>query len=148
MNREFVLGADAGWAALVGACTGVYNWFMSNVPLNGGNAMKPENFILPESVMGWRQVGLLLRALGSFSVWPFHGALLALLAMFCLYPPHFPEMDARAGGASAAYPNQSSIGGDAEFRMVPGVNHETKARRQKPASACLVHSISHGIWLR
>ncbi len=100
--------ADAGQAALAGVFTDAYNRFMAKVPLNGGNAMKPECFLLPEPVLGWRQAGLVLRALGSFSVWPFHGALLALLnAFFILGPQPQPQSDPRAGVGMSGFPVSS-----------------------------------------
>ncbi len=75
--------AEAGQVALARFFTEAYNRFMAKVPLNGGNLPKAEEWlVLPAPVLGWRQAGLVLRALGSFSVWPFYAALLALLVTF------------------------------------------------------------------
>lgn len=75
--------ADACQAVMARICTDAYNGFMRKLPLNGGNAMKAEEcFVLPAPHLGWRQAGRVLGALGSFSVFPFYGALLALSMAF------------------------------------------------------------------
>ena len=75
--------ADACQAVMARICTDAYNAFMRKLPLNGGNAMKAEEcFVLPAPDLGWRQAGRVLGALGSFSVFPFYGALLALIMAF------------------------------------------------------------------
>ncbi len=74
--------ADAGQVAMARVFTDSYNRFMQKLPLNGGNAMKAEEFVLPAPELGWRDAGKVLGALGSFSVWPFYAALLALLVAF------------------------------------------------------------------
>ncbi len=75
--------ADAGQVALARSFTGAYNRFMAKVPLNGGNAPKAEEWlVLPAPTLGLRDAGQVLGALGSFSVWPFYGALLALVVAF------------------------------------------------------------------
>jgi hypothetical protein len=75
--------ADACQGVMVRICTDAYNGFMRKLPLNGGNAMKAqESFVLPATEPGWRQAGQVLGALGSLSVLPFYGALLALVIAF------------------------------------------------------------------
>ena len=56
---------------------------MRKLPLNGGNAMKAEEcFVLPAPEPSWRQTGQVFAAMGSLSVLPFYGALLALVVAF------------------------------------------------------------------
>ena len=74
--------ADAGQGAMARVFTDAYNRFMRKLPLNGGNAMKAEEFMMPSPELGWRDTGKVLGALASFSVWPFYSALLALLVAF------------------------------------------------------------------
>ena len=75
--------ADACQVVMGRICRDAYNGFMRKLPLNGGNAMKAEEcFVLPAPEPGWREVGRVLGALGSFSVLPFYGALLALVVAF------------------------------------------------------------------
>ena len=73
---------DAGQVALARTFTDAYNRFMRKLPLNGGNAMKAEEFSLPAPDLRLRDAGKVFAALGSFSVWPFYAALLALLVAF------------------------------------------------------------------
>lgn len=96
--------ADACQLALARIFTDAYNRFMQKLPLNGGNAMKAEDvFQLPPPELGWREAGLVLRALGSFSVWPFYGALLAVVVAF-----HFQNPPPGPIATSAAPPNTKS----------------------------------------
>ena len=74
--------ADAVQLTMARAFTDAYNRFMRKLPLNGGNAMKAEEFVLPAPELGSQHAGQVLGALASFSVWPFYGALLALLVAF------------------------------------------------------------------
>ncbi len=80
--------ADAGQVALARVFTEAYNRFMAKVPLNGGPSTKAqaagaeEWLVLPAPALGMRDAGQVLGALGSFSVWPFYGALLALVVAF------------------------------------------------------------------
>ena len=75
--------ADAGQVAMARVFTDAYNRFMAKLPLNGGNAMKAEEWlVLPPPTLSLRQAGQVFGALGSFSVWPFYGALLALVVAF------------------------------------------------------------------
>ena len=73
---------DAGQAAMARVVTEAYNRFMRKLPINGGNAIKAEEFVLPVPELGWRDTGKVLAALSSFSVWPFYTALLVLLVGF------------------------------------------------------------------
>ena len=105
--------ADAGQSAMARVFTDAYNRFMQKLPLNGGNAMKAEDaFALPPLELGWRQAGLVLRALGSFSVWPFYGALLALLvaAHFQMAAPSAAGVQnaGRDAGAPTVMPQNSA----------------------------------------
>ena len=89
--------ADACQVVMARVCTDAYNGFMRKLPLNGGNAMKAEEcFVLPAPEPGWRQAGQVLGALGSLSVLPFYGALLALVVAFHV------QMAGDGGGAKAA----------------------------------------------
>ncbi len=92
--------ADAGELALARVCTDVYNRFMRKLPLNGGNAMKAEEFLLPAPQLGWLDAGRLLGALASLSVWPFYGAMLAFLVAFHIQtsPPRPSGVAAKSGG--------------------------------------------------
>jgi hypothetical protein len=75
--------ADACQVVMARICTDAYNAFMRKLPLNGGDAMKAEEcFVQPAPDPGWRQMGQVLGALGSLSVLPFYGALLALVVAF------------------------------------------------------------------
>ena len=73
---------DAGQVAMARVFTDAYNRFMRKLPVNGGNAMKAEEFVLPAPELGLQHAWQVLGALASFSVWPFYGALLALLVAF------------------------------------------------------------------
>ena len=112
--------ADAGQAALARVFTDAYNRFMQKLPLHGGNAMKPstgaqaggaeDTFQLPPLGLGWRQAGLVWRALGSFSVWPFYGALLVLLGAVhwqMAVPWAVSEKAGRDAGAPTVKPAQT-----------------------------------------
>ena len=75
--------ADACAVVMARACTDAYHAFMRKLPLNGGNGMKAEEcFILPAPEPAWRQAGQVFGAMGSLSVLPFYGALLALVVAF------------------------------------------------------------------
>ncbi len=84
--------ADACCVAMARIGTEACNDFLRKLPLNGGNMPNPsthaqgkraeEWLVLPAPDPGLRQAGSVFRALGSFSVWPFYGAMLALVAAF------------------------------------------------------------------
>ncbi len=96
--------ADAGQVALARIFTEAYNRFMAKVPLNGGNALKAEEWlVLPAPTLSLREAGQVLGALGSFSVWPFYGALLALVVAFHVQtsPPSPGASHAKSAGCSA-----------------------------------------------
>lgn len=117
--------ADACSVAMARRAGESYQRFMARVPLNGGPSAKAQGgkpstraqadraedwLALPPPDLRVRDAGLVLRASGSLSVWPFHGALLALLAGFYLHPPQVPtgaQLAARPGGAPATFPNQT-----------------------------------------
>jgi len=115
--------ADAGQVALARVFTDAYNRLMRELPLNGGRAVKAEDcLLLPAPVLGLRQAGLVLGALGSFSVWPFYGALLALLLGF-----HYQNSQAAMQGAPAppkvspgVYSTPPSISGKPKAAGLPG----------------------------
>ena len=102
--------ADAGQVAMARVFTVAYNRFMQKLPLNGGNAMKAEEFMLPAPVLGWRETGQVVGALGSFSVWPFYGALLALVAVFYVQSSQTEKGSARLLPSSATNPAKSASG--------------------------------------
>ncbi len=91
---------DAGEVALARVGTDAYHRFMRKLPLNGGNGVKAEEFLLPAPQLGWCDAGHLLRALASLSVWPFYGALLAFVIAFHVQtsPPRPAGVAAKAGG--------------------------------------------------
>ena len=96
--------ADACEVALARVCTDAYNGFMRKLPLNGGNAMKADEcFVLPPPDLGLREAGQVLGALGSFSVWPFYGALMAMVVAVHVQisPPKVPAPAAKAAGCAA-----------------------------------------------
>jgi hypothetical protein len=101
--------ADACQVLMARLCTDAYHAFMQKLPLNGGNAMKAEEcFVLPAPEPTWQQAGRVLGALGSLSVLPFYGALLALLIAFHVQmSPPSPS----ASTASAAKSAGCSAGG-------------------------------------
>ena len=76
---------DACSVAMARRAVESYHRFMARVPLNGGNLPKAEEWlVLPGPDLGIRDAGSVLRALGSFSVWPFHAGVLALVVGFYL----------------------------------------------------------------
>ncbi len=93
--------ADACCVVLVRRAVEAYNRFMARVPLNGGpstkaQAREPEEWlVLPGADLGIREAGSVLRALGSFSVWPFYGGLLALVVAFHVQTSRSGEGSAR-----------------------------------------------------
>ncbi len=79
---------DACNVAMGRRAVGAYSRFMARVPLNGGNLPKAEEWlVLPGADLGIRDLGCVIRALGSLTVWPFYGALLSLLVAFYLQGP-------------------------------------------------------------
>ena len=131
--------ADACEVALVRRFTDAYNRFMQKLPLNGGNAMKAEEFSLPDPVPGWRQAGQVLGALGSFSVWPFYGALLALLVAFHMQASQLESSSARLLTSSAtkvsqsqAKPSQGTAKASLPMKVAP-LSATENSPRQNPA---------------
>ena len=128
--------ADACCVALARRAVEAYNRFMARVPLHGGPSTKAqagelaEWLVLPGPDLGIREAGSVLRALGSFSVWPFHAGLLALVVAFYLVGPA-GSADERAAAAksssgpgkplpatsvlSAPTPRPAQTGGNAPF---------------------------------
>jgi hypothetical protein len=103
--------ADACQVVMARICTDAYNAFMRKLPLNGGNAMKAEEcFVLPLPEPGWRQAGQVLGALGSLSVLPFYGALLALVVAFYVQTAGRGDLEnGRLGEKNAANQAQSTV---------------------------------------
>ncbi len=99
---------DACHVALGRRARAACDAFMRKLPLNGGNVPKAEDWLmLPEEERGWKQVGPAMRAMLSLSVWPFYGALLALLAGF--YLQESQASAAKPGGPGKVVTNSGPV---------------------------------------
>ncbi len=123
--------ADACCVALARRAVEAYNRFMARVPLNGGpstkaQAKEPEEWlVLPGPDLGIRDAGSVLRALGSFSVWPFYGGLLALVVAF-----HFQTVP--AGEGSSRLLTSSATSSPTKSKPLPAT-HILSAPTPRPA---------------
>lgn len=145
--------ADACQVVMGRICTDAYNGFMRKLPLNGGNAMKAEEcFVLPAPDPGWRQAGQVLGALGSLSVLPFYGALLALVIAFHvqtspegksarLLPSAAPKSGCSAGGGCGTSGGCGSGGCGASSGKGCGCGSEAKAKAV-PTAAPVPQAVS------